>query len=426
MATKLLRGRCLSFSGPPDSEAPDYLPDAVVEIRDGIIASVQSADDFAAAGHNLEQSEDLRDCLLLPGFIDAHIHFPQLHILASFGTQLMDWLDTYAFPAESRFADRDYAETQAAPFLHAMYAAGTTCAAAFTSVHPHSTDALMQAAQARGMRLIAGKVLMDRHAPAELLDGDDLGLPACRKLIERWHGTGRLQYAVTPRFAVTSTPEQLAGAGQLVADFPGVYVHSHLSENPGEIAEVAKLFPDAASYTEVYDHFGLLTPKSLYAHGIHLSDEERNLLAQRGSTVVFCPTSNLFLGSGLLDINRFDQQKLAVATDVGGGTSYSMLTTLAEGYKVCQLNGTSWSPMSALYAATLGNARALDLGDVIGRIAPGYEADLIALNGDTIPVLTDRIAHTTTLEEELFAYIMLGDERCVARTWVNGNLVMER
>ncbi len=421
-----MRSRCLSFSGPPETHAPDYLPDAVVEIRDGFITSVQSAADFSTAGHNLDHCEDLRDCLLLPGFIDAHIHFPQLHILASFGTQLMDWLDSYAFPAETKFADRDYAEAQAEPFLQAMFAAGTTCAAAFTSVHPHSTDVLMQAAHASGMRLIAGKVLMNRHAPPELLDGKDLGLPASRQLIERWHGSGRLQYAVTPRFAVTSTPQQLAGAGQLAVDFPGVYVHSHLSENPGEIAEVAKLFPDASSYADVYDRFGLLTPRSLYAHGIHLSDEERNLLAERGSTVVFCPTSNLFLGSGLLEINRFQNQKLAVATDVGGGTSYSLLTTLAEGYKVCQLNGLSWSPFAALYAATLGNARALDLGDVIGRIAPGYEADLIALKTDTIPVLDNRVAHASSLEEELFACIMLGDERCVARTWVNGNVVMER
>ncbi len=421
--TTLLRARLLSFSGPPATHDADYLDDAVIEIDGGIIKSVQTADAFEQAGNNLSQCEDLRPMLLMPGFIDAHIHFPQLHIMASYGEQLLTWLDNYAFPAETAFADHAYAEAQVEPFLTALFDAGTTSAVAFTSVHPHTTDLLMAAAQARGMRLIAGKVLMDRHAPEALLDGADHGIPATRAHIEQWHGRGRLQYAITPRFAVTSTPEQLAAAGALLFDYPDVYVHSHLSENPGEIAEVQRLFPDAASYTDVYDQYGLLTARSIYAHGIHLSAAERDLLAERGATVVFCPTSNLFLGSGLLDLDKFAHQKLAVATDVGGGTSFSMLKTLGEGYKVCQLNGVSWSPLAALHAATLGNASALDIDTRVGRIAPGYEADLIALSADTIPALQDRIAHAQTLEEELFAYIMLGDERAVARTYVNGTLV---
>lgn len=418
--TTLLRARILSFSGEPGRHGHDYLDDGVIEIDGGLIRSVQPAAAFADAGNSLDQCEDLRPAIVMPGFIDTHIHFPQLNIMASYGTQLMEWLERYAFPAETAFADRAYAESQVEPFLTALYEAGTTSAVAFTSVHPHTTDILMQAAHARGMRLIAGKVLMDRHAPEALLDAADHGIPATRQQIERWHGTGRLSYAVTPRFAVTSTPEQLAAAGALAAEFPGVYVHSHLAENPGEIAEVERLFPGSKSYTHVYDQFGLLTERSVYAHGIHLSDDERALLASRGAAIAFCPTSNLFLGSGLLDIDKFKAQKLAVATDVGGGTSYSMLTTLGDGYKVCQLNGISWAPLEALYAATLGNAHALGLGDVVGRIAPGYEADLIALAPDGIPALKNRVAHTNTLDEELFAYIMLGDERAIARTWVNG------
>lgn len=423
MDAHLIRGSLLSFSAPPGEgpgRAVDYVEDGVLAMRGERIESVLPAAEFAARGGSLDRCEDLRPCLVLPGFIDAHVHFPQVDIVASHGAQLLDWLATCAFPAEAAFASPDLAAERAERFLDLLVANGTTSAMVFTTVHAAATEALFRAAGARRMRIIAGKVLMDRNAPPELLDGGD-GAAASAALIERWHGAGRLAYAVTPRFAITSTRGQLRAAGELLARYPGVYLHTHLSENAAEIEATRELFPEAEGYLDVYRRFGLVGERSVFAHGIHLSDREREVLAARRASVVFCPSSNLFLGSGLLDLAGLARHGVAhaVGSDVGGGPSLSMLKTLADGYRVSQLLGRSWHPLEAFHDATLGNARALGL-DALGRLAPGFEADVVVLANAANAPLRRRLAGARTLAERLFAYMILGDERDVARTYVAG------
>ena len=423
MDAHLIRGSLLSFSAPPGERpgrAVEYVEDGVLVMRGEHIESVLPATEFAARGGSLDRCEDLRPCLVLPGFIDAHVHFPQVDIVASHGAQLLDWLATRAFPAEAAFASPDLAAERAERFLDLLFENGTTSALVFTTVHPVATEALFRAAGARRMRLIAGKVLMDRNAPPELLDTGD-GAAASAALIERWHGAGRLAYAVTPRFAITSTRGQLRAAGELLARYPGVYLHTHLSENAAEIEATRELFPEADDYVDVYRRFGLVGERSVFAHGIHLSDREREVLAARHARVVFCPSSNLFLGSGLLDLAGLARHGVAhaVGSDVGGGPSLSMLKTLADGYRVSQLLGRSWHPLDAVHDATLGNARALGL-DILGRLAPGFEADVVVLANAANAPLRRRLAQARTLAERLFAYMMLGDERDVARTYVAG------
>ena len=423
MDAHLIRGSLLSFSAPPGERpgrAADYVEDGVLVMRGERIESVLPAAEFAARGGSLDRCEDLRPCLVLPGFIDAHVHFPQVDIVASHGAQLLDWLATCAFPAEAAFASPDLAAERAERFLDLLVANGTTSALVFTTVHPVATEALFRAAGARRMRIIAGKVLMDRNAPPELLDRGD-GAAESVALIERWHGAGRLAYAVTPRFAITSTRGQLRAAGELLARYPGVYLHTHLSENAAEIEATRELFPEAEGYLDVYRRFGLVGERSVFAHGIHLSDRERETLAARRASVVFCPSSNLFLGSGLLDLAGLARHGVAraVGSDVGGGPSLSMLKTLADGYRVSQLLGRSWHPLEAFHDATLGNARALGL-DALGRLAPGFEADVVVLANAANAPLRRRLAGARTLAERLFAYMILGDERDVARTYVAG------
>ena len=424
-AATLLRAAALSFragDGRPKDNF-DYLADAVLVMADGHIRSLQSAPDFVAGAGNLDHCEDLRPGLMVPGFIDAHIHASQMDIVASYGTQLLDWLERYAFPGEQAFASRDHAAAQSERFLDTLFAHGTTTALAFTTVHPVAADCLFAAAQRRGARLIAGKVLMDRNAPDTLRDSGT-GSADSARLIERWHGCGRLLYAVTPRFAITSTPAQLAAAGALLERYPGTYLHTHLAENRAEIDATLALYPEAGDYVDVYQRFGLVTERSVFAHGIHLGDDELTRLAAAGAAIAFCPSSNLFLGSGLLDLARLERHRVttAVATDVGAGTSFSMLSTVADGYKVAQLGGRSWHPLEAFHAITLGNASALGLADRIGRLAPGYEADVVVLGTPDHTTLGQRLARTDDLEERLFAYAMLGDERAVARTYVDGRL----
>lgn len=430
MADTLLRGACLSFSAEPISDTDagvHYLADAVVTIVAGKILSVETADEFSNRGGNLAACDDQRGSLLLPGFIDTHIHYPQMGIIASYGTQLLDWLERYAFPAEIAFADLDYANRQAELFLQTLFRHGTTTALTFTTVHAHTTDALLAASERHGARMIAGKVLMNRNAPEALTDTGD-GIAESAELIERWHNRGRAQYAVTPRFAITCTDDQLQAAAGLLQQYPGTYLHTHLAEHPDEITATLELFPKARDYVDVYDRFGMLGERSVFAHGIHLADSELARLAATGSSIAFCPTSNLFLGSGLLQLDRLREHNvtMSVGSDVGGGTSFSMLTTIGEGYKVTQLNNDTWHPFTALHAITRGNACALGLGDKIGQIAAGFEADITVLKPRPGSMLEMRLHSESTLTEQIFAAMLLGGDDAISRTYIAGELAWDR
>ncbi len=360
--------------------------------------------------------------LLLPGFIDTHVHSPQVDVIASWGTELLDWLNTYTFPAEARHADPAFAQAAADLFLDALLAHGSTAAVVFPTVHVTSTDALFAAAQQRGMRLIAGKVLMDRHAPDNLRDDVDQARIDCNALIERWHGRGRLAYAVTPRFAATSSTAQLAMAGQLLADHPGLYMQTHVAENRAEVAWTAELFPEARSYLDVYARHGLLNERAVLAHGIWLDDTDRALLHDSGAQIAFCPSSNLFLGSGLFGWQQAAAAgvNVSLASDVGGGTSLSMLRTMADGYKVQAMAGNRLTAWALLHAATRGAAQALRLGSEIGMLEPGLMADVCVWDRAVGAVAQRRDSLAHGLHERLFAWVTLGDERNLVEAWVGG------
>jgi guanine deaminase len=365
---------------------------------------------------------DCRGKLIVPGFIDAHVHYPQTDVIAAYGEKLLEWLTRYTFPVERRFGDAAHAREVADFVIAELLRNGTTTAAVFATVHPESVDAFFASAQACGARMIAGKVMMDRNCPPELCDTAEGAYDDCKALIERWHERGRLSYAVTPRFAPTSTERQLELAGRLLDEHEGVYLQSHVAENRDEVKWVAKLFPWSRSYLDVYDRFGLLRERAIYAHCLHLDDTDRARMGATGAAMAFCPTSNLFLGSGLFDLDaaRKHGVPVAVGTDVGGGTSFSMLRTLDEAYKVAHLLHQRLSPFAQLHLATLGGARALRLDDRIGNFAPGKEADFVVLDPAATPLLARRMQATTTLEERLFALIMLGDDRCVLETYLMG------
>jgi guanine deaminase len=423
---RIIRGRILSFTDDPAVNGPSaysLIDDGAVLVAGGRIEAVGEARDILARAPEGALIDDHAGSFIMPGFIDAHIHYPQTQVIGSYGAQLLDWLHNYTFVEEQKFADPAHCARIAAFFLDELFRSGTTTAMVYCTVHPQSVDAFFAAAEQRGARMIAGKVMMDRHAPETLRDTAQSGYDQSKALIERWRGRGRLAYAITPRFAVTSTTAQLDAAGALAREFPDCYVQTHANENKAEIARVAALFPEAQSYIDVYARAGLLGTRSVIGHCIHLQDSEVVALAESGSVAAFCPTSNLFLGSGLFDRARLERAgvRIALATDVGGGTSYSMLRTAAEGYKVLQLNGQSWPALEAFYHMTLGNARALSLDGRIGSVEAGKEADLIALDPHATPALEHR-AETVSgdLEVELFALLMLGDDRAVRQTYVAG------
>lgn len=425
MSEKILRGRVLRFlrepAGIADSASYAYDEDGAILIRNGRVAAVGAAADVLPQAPGAEVV-DHRPHLLMPGFIDAHIHMPQAQIIASWGAQLLDWLNTYTFPAESRFSDPAHAERIAGAFLDELLRHGTTTAVAYCSSHPASVDAYFAAAEARGLRMIGGKVMMDRNCPDGVRDTARSSYDDTKALIDRWHGKGRALYAITPRFAITSTPEQMAMAQALVAERPDLHVQTHLSENRDEIDFTLSLYPKARDYLDVYESYGLLGPRSLFGHAIHLSDRETAAMAATGSVAVFCPTSNLFLGSGLYDKIGLREKgvRRAVATDVGGGTSYSMLRTLDEGYKVLALRGQKLDPLTAFWWITRGNAEALGLADTIGTLAVGTEADIVALDARATPAMALRAETVETLAEELFLLETLGDDRAIAATYVAG------
>lgn len=368
--------------------------------------------------------DDHGDRLILPGFIDNHVHFPQVRMLAAPGTDLLDWLERFTFAEEARYADRNHAAGFAEIFLDRLIANGTTTAVAYGSSHRVSAEALFEAAARRGMGLHAGKVMMDTGAPAAVTDTPESAYEDSAALIAAWHGTGRQRYAITLRFALTSSEAQMAACGTLVREHPGCVFQTHLSESEGEIRSVADRFPWAKDYTDVYDRFGLLTDRALFGHGIHLSERECGRLAEAGSTVVHCPTSNTFLGSGLFDIahiRRPDRPvRFALATDIGGGTSFSMLATMGEAYKVAMLKGRRFSAVDAFHAATRGNADVLGQLDEIGVLEAGRWADLVVLDPRATPVLAARNALSEGVEDVLFALMLLGDDRAVAASYLAG------
>ena len=422
------RGTVLHCLGDPgehsDASAWECFDNGLLIVDGGRIARVGDADTLLAEAGNDLDVVDYRGKLIVPGFIDCHVHFSQLDIIGSFGAQLLDWLNQYAFPEEAKFADPDHAREVAEVFVEELLRNGTTSALVFGTVHAHSADAIFAAAEAKNMRLIAGKVLMDTHCPAELRDNPASAYADSKALIEKWHGRGRLGYAITPRFALTSSGEQLAAAGRLAAEYPDVWVHTHLAENMEEVEEIARLFPDSRSYLDVYDRFGLLRERSVFAHCLHMDEMDRGTMAAKHGAAAFCPTSNLFLGSGLFDLPRMREAGIhcGLGTDVGGGTSLSLLRTASEAYKVLHLQEHALPAMRALYLATLGAAEALDLDAHIGNFAAGKEADFVVLDYEGSALTARRTAAAGTIEEKLFALMTLADDRNVAATYVLGRL----
>lgn len=404
------------------------IEDGLVVVSNGRIAAVgEAATELRSLPPNC-RIRTFADCILMPGFVDTHVHYVQTGMVGSYGEQLLDWLERFAFPAEERFAEPAHARAMADFFLSELLRNGTTTAVVFGSVHKASADCFFEAASARSLRMVAGKVLMDRHAPEALRDTAASGYDDTKALCERWHGQGRLSVAITPRFAPTSSPEQLRSAGELLGQYPGVYLQTHLSENRSEVAWVKTLFPKCRDYLAVYEEAGLLGPRSIFAHGIHLSAGELERIAAAGATLAFCPTSNLFLGSGLFDFAAAQDAGCSVAfgTDVGAGTSFSMFHTMRAAYETQQLRGRALHPYSAFYSATLGAARALGLDADIGTFAAGHEADFIVVDCHATPLLELRMKQTSSMLEKLFALIALGDDRAVKATYSAGVCVHQR
>lgn len=429
---KAIRGRLLWYRSDPELDGPSarrYVPDGAILVENGCVAAAGDASDILARLPEGAPVDDRRPHLVLPGFIDAHIHYPQSQVVASYGTMLLDWLERYTFPEEQRFADAAHAAASARFFLEELLRNGTTTASVYCTVHPGSVEAFFAESERCGTRMIAGKMMMDRGAPQPLLDTADAGYHESTDLIGRWHGRGRQLYAISPRFALTSSPAQLDAAGRLAREHPECHVQTHISENLREIEAVLARFPSEADYTAVYERYGLLGQRSLMGHCLHLSEDERRRFHERDAVAVFCPTSNLFLGSGFFDWDKMRDParpiRVAVATDIGGGTSYSMLATMGEAYKILRIQGQSLTPDTAFHAITLGNAVALGLADRIGSFEPGRECDAVVLDSAATPAMAHRMRSARTLEEELFVLTTLGDDRSVAATYVMGEVAHE-
>lgn len=434
MAGVVLKGQTIRFVADPFAVPPDdalaHEAKGAVWMADGHIRAVGPAAEVLAAAGPEAEVVDHGDAILAPGFVDCHVHYPQLAAIASYGTQLLEWLETYTFPAERRFEDPAHARAGAELFLDECLRNGTTSACVYPTVHPGSVDAFFEAATARGLRMACGKVLMDRNAPAFLRDDAQSGYDDSKALIARWHGRGRNVYAITPRFAPTSTEAQMAAAGALWREHPDALVQSHLSENKDEIAWALELFPDAPDYFGVYERFGLAGPGAIYGHGIHLSPRERAAIAETGTAIAHCPTSNLFIGSGLFDLKGLRTGAPAVevglATDVGGGTSLSIFKTMRAAYEVAQLSGFNLHPVQAWHLATVGAARTMRMADKIGNLAPGMEADVIAIDPASTPMIAQRVAAAGSIRDVLFAQIVLADDRAVAAAYIGGERAYTR
>jgi len=426
-----IRGALLTFKDDPFvrdlQDCMVYLDDAVVVMEDGKIAAVGAADEILPTLPAELPVTRYPDSVILPGFIDSHVHYPQTEMIAAYGEQLIDWLNNYTFITEQGFADKAHAAEVASVFLKEQHRNGVTSATVFGTVFPQSVDALFEEAARYDMRIMAGKVCMDRNAPAALLDTPQRAYDESKALIERWHGKGRAEYVITPRFAPTSSPEQLEMVGALAAEFPTTLIQSHLSENRGEVEWVKSLFPECRDYTDVYHRYGLLRERAIYGHGIHLSEAELDVLSGTGTAIAHCPTSNFFLGSGYFNVKAARDArrpvKVGLATDLGAGTSFSMLQTMNEAYKAAQLNGFALSAGHAFYLASRGTAEALGLQDRIGSIEVGKEADLAVLNLKSTPIIEYRMKYARDIHEALFVQMTLGDDRAIAATYIAGKQV---
>ncbi len=422
--TRVIKGQTLSFTS---SHAPVHEEKGAVVVGDDGTILWSGPQPLLPHAFRQAQVDDHGAKIVMPGFVDAHIHFPQYRMLAAPGKDLLDWLTRFTFPEESRYADPAYAAAAAEVFLSRLFQHGTTAALAFCSVHKACAEALFSAAEQKGMALVTGKTMMDRNAIPAVQDDPETGARESEELYRAWHGRGRLRYAVTPRFAITSSEAQLKAAGELLAALPGALMQTHLSESPGEIAFVKQLFPEARDYVDVYDRFGLLGGHSLFAHGIHLSERECARLSEAGASVIHCPTSNTFLGSGLMSMPHLRKAgrpvHIGVATDVGGGTSYSMLATLGEAYKVQMLGGYKPSAVELFAMATRGNAGRLRIAHETGAVEAGKYADLVVLDPCATPVLASRQEVSASLEDVLFSLMILGDDRAVSATYVRGRKV---
>ena len=426
MTMTLLRGRLLSFKRAPESLSDTasyaYIEDGGLLIDDGKIVATGDYAALKATAPADAVEIDHRPHLILPGFIDTHLHFPQMQVIGSYAANLLEWLNTYTFPEECRFVESAHAERIARHFFDELIRHGTTTAVAYCSVHKASADAFFAESLRRNLCMVAGKVMMDRNAPQGLLDTPQMGYDETRQIIAEWHGKGRNHVAITPRFAITSTPAQMEAAQALAREFPDLHIQTHLSENTDEIDYTCSLYPEAIDYTDIYARYGLLGRKTLLGHAIHLSDREADALSDAGSIAVHCPTSNLFLGSGLFPMKTLMRRekpvRIAVATDIGGGSSYSMLRTMDEAYKIQQLQGERLNPLESFYLMTRGNAEALALDERIGTLAPGSDADLVVLDAAATPAMALKMEVVKTLAEELFLLQTMGDDRAIAETYV--------
>jgi guanine deaminase len=419
-----IRASILHFKSDPDfsGDACEYFEDGLLILKQGRVQKLVNALEWIDHLPDGSALYDYSGSLVMPGFIDTHTHYAQSEMIASYGLQLLDWLEQYTFPTEEKFADREYAGQIAEFFCDEMLRNGTTTSAVFATVHVESVEAIFEAALRRDLCLIVGKVMMDRNAPESLCEEPRQSYRQSVELIRRWHLHGRLHYALTPRFAPCCSPQLLELCGQLLEEHPDLYLQSHVAENLDEVRWVAELFPESRSYLDVYDRFGLLGPRAVYAHCIHLDEQDRERMADSGASMAFCPTSNLFLGSGLfsLDAARRHEVRVGLATDVGAGTSFSLLQTLNEAYKVCQLAGQGLTPLKAFHLVTLGAAESLYLDHRIGNFEVGKEADFVVLDLQATALMQQRMQNASSLEDRLFALMMLGDDRCVRATHVMG------
>lgn len=424
----LLLGQVLSFTADPFAEGPGaarHESHGAVLIENGRIAAVGPADRLRAA-HPAAKVTDYGRCLISAGFVDAHVHYPQTAIIASWGKRLIDWLNLYTFPEEMRFADAAYAAEVAERYLGLATANGTTSVCTYSTIHPESVDAIFGAASRRNMRIWAGKTCMDRNAPEGLRDTLQSAYDDSKRLLEKWHGQGRASYVITPRFSPTSTPEQLAALGALWREYPHCLMQTHLSEQTDEIDWVKSLFPQSRDYLDTYETQGLLAEGAIYGHAIHLTARERDRLREAGASLIHCPTSNTFIGSGLFDMGglKAEGHRVGLATDTGGGSSFSMLRTMAATYEVAQLRGRPLHPAELWWLATQGSAQALRADHLIGNIAPGMEADLAVIDLASTPAIAQAVTRAGDIWQALFPTIMMGDDRAIRATWIAGRPVI--